>query len=60
MGLVAVFTIVEMGEVRLSLVATTSKMEKNRVEINEKGTNKGYHRKNYFELVASFFGRGIV
>jgi len=59
-GLVRTERVVEMGAVKLSLVVRTSKMDKNRVKINEKDTNKGYHRKNHLELGVVVFGRGFT
>ena len=50
----------ENGEVKLSLVKARSKMDKNSEVINEKDTNKGYHRKNYFESCFVVFGGGII
>ena len=45
-----------MFEVKLSLVAVTSKMDSNREKINEKDTNKGYHSQNDFESWVAVFG----
>lgn len=49
-----------MFEVKLSLVAVTSKMDSNREKINEKDTNQGYHSQNYFEFSLVVSGRRLV
>ena len=56
MGLTRVARSELASEVKLSLVAPTSKMDSNREAINEKDTNKGYHSQNDFEFGDAVFG----